>query len=141
MPKFQGANPTKPAFKANAAEPAKPVSTNTLRPIFSFEHMKEGGGYSVDCCQQDDQAHLALRLHKLGRMTWGEIANAPRHGLGTEKISQKSMNVALPAVVTEDVNLLALRFSGKKPMVGFRDGRIFHILFLDKDFTAYPHGS
>ncbi|WP_231420741.1 hypothetical protein [Sphingomonas sp. Leaf205] len=139
MAKFQGAKATKPAFNPKASEPGKPVSTNTMRPLFSFEHMKEGGGYSVECCEQDDRASLALRLHKLGRMTWGEIGNAPRHGLGTEKIARSSMVPALPSVVTEETNLLAIRFSGMKPMVGFRDGRVFHILFLDKDFTAYPH--
>ncbi|RZT56963.1 hypothetical protein EV283_1020 [Sphingomonas sp. BK036] len=139
MAKFQTTKATKPAFNKNASEPAKPAPTNMQRPIFSFEYMKEGGGYSVECCEQEDRSQFALRLHKLGRMTWAEIGNAPRHGLGTEKIARSSMSVALPPVVTQDTNLLAIRFSGKKPMIGFRDGRVFHVLFLDKDFTAYGH--
>jgi len=50
-----------------------------------------------------------------------------------------SIKAPLPASVTEDVTFLVLRFNGKKPMIGYRDGRTFHILLLDHDFTAYKH--
>jgi hypothetical protein len=42
--------------------------------------------------------------------------------------------------VTEEVNLIAFRFDGKKPMVGYRDGVTFYVLFLDRSFTLYDHG-
>jgi hypothetical protein len=32
------------------------------------------------------------------------------------------------------------RRRNNKPMIGCREGRIFHILFLDRDFTLYDHG-
>jgi hypothetical protein len=51
--------------------------------------MEERSGFSVNCC---DDANRAAALHKifmLSKMTWNEIQNAPRHGLGTEKISGK----------------------------------------------------
>jgi hypothetical protein len=64
---------------------------------------------------------------------------ADRHSIGTEKIDRSSIRPAIPPSVTEDVTLLAMRFNGLKPMVGYRDGRVFYVLFLDRDYTVYPH--
>lgn len=109
-----------------------------LPPVFSFEKMQDGSGYSVNCCDSEDQAALAKRLFLLSRNTWREISQAPKHGIGTEKIERSAIRPAVP--VTEDVTLLALRFNGKKPMVGYRDGRVFYVLWMDKDFSVYNHG-
>ncbi len=46
----------------------------------------------------------------------------------------------MPSVVTEEVNLIAFRFCGKAPVVGFRARRIFHVLWLDRAFKLYDHG-
>jgi len=73
-------------------------------------------------------------------MTWKEISVANRKGMGYEKIARNALSVELPAHVTPDVNLLAFRFYGNAPMVGYRVKRVFHILFLDRDFTLYDHG-
>ena len=43
--------------------------------------------------------------------------------------------------LTEDVQrLIAFRFAGNAPMVGYRVQAIFYILWLDRDFTLYDHG-
>ncbi|WP_426227406.1 hypothetical protein [Pararhizobium sp. DWP3-4] len=109
-------------------------------PIFSFEKMAADTGYSVTCCQNDDQAALSRQLFTLSRLTWRDIKSAPRHGLGTEKMDRASIDAPLPKSITEDVTFLILRFNGKKAMIGYRDGRTFHILLLDHDFSAYKHG-
>lgn len=101
--------------------------------------MAPATGYSVECCDQENRAFLASKLFTIGRMTWGEINQSGRHGLGTEIIGKGQINAPLPAIVTDDVNLLAFRYNGKRPMVGYRDSRIFHVLYLDHDFTLYPH--
>ena len=119
---------------------SKPVDTNLMPPIFSFEKMVDGSGYSVNCCDSEHQAALSKRLFLLSRHKWREIVQAPRHGIGTEKISKDAIKAAIPPSITEDVTFLALRYKGKNPMVGYRDGRTFYVLFIDKDFTVYPHG-
>ena len=43
----------------------------------------------------------------------------------------------IPSVITPDVKILAFRFCA---MVGFRDGVIFHVVWLDRGFTLYDHG-
>ena len=91
-------------------------------------------------CERDDQAAFACTIERLSRLTWKEIRNAPRHGVGTEKIRRDSLNSAIPGSITEDVEFLALRFSGKKAMVGFRSSEIFHVVWLDRSFTLYDHG-
>jgi hypothetical protein len=36
--------------------------------------------------------------------------------------------------------MLAFRFCDKAPMIGYRIGRVFTVLFLDRNHTLYPHG-
>lgn len=110
-----------------------------MPPIFAFDKMQDGSGYSVNCCDQGHQAAALRKIFTLSKMTWNEIQNAPRHGLGTEKIARKAIKAAIPIDVTEDVTFLALRYNGKAPMVGYRDGRTFHVLYLDHTFTVYDH--
>lgn len=52
-------------------------------------------------------------------------------------LPQFRIKEAKPACITPDVTLIAFRFWGKAPMVGFRDGRTFHIVWLDVDFSLY----
>jgi len=68
------------------------------------------------------------------------ITNSPRHGLGYEKIARTSIRAPIPTDITDDVTFIAFRFYGKAPMVGYREGYIFHILWIDRDFTLYSHG-
>ena len=92
-------------------------------------------------CEREAQAAFALTLHRLSQLTWQEIRNAPRHGLGTEKIVRECIRAPVPPGITEDVeSFLAIRFHGKAPMVGFRSGETFHVVWLDRDFTLYHHG-
>jgi hypothetical protein len=104
-------------------------------PAFCLRYMV--AAYSVDSCNKDEKAALADAMWRRSRLTWKELRSAHRHGLGGETI--KSINRPRPSVVTEDVTLLAFRFSGPKAMVGFRVGRIFHVIWLDHDFTVYDH--
>jgi len=107
-------------------------------PIFSLEFMVDG--YCVHSCQKDQKAHFAMALYKRSKLTWKELRLAPRDGLGYEKIARNALKVSIPAKVTEDVDMIAFRCIGQAPMVGFKLGRIFHILWIDKNFTLYNHG-
>jgi hypothetical protein len=87
-----------------------------------------------------EKAAFADTLAKLSRLTWGEILRSSRQGLGHEKINRSAIKAAIPQHVTDDVNFIAFRFHGRKPMVGYRDMEIFYIIWLDRDFTLYDHG-
>lgn len=109
-----------------------------LAPIFCLRHIAPGWG--VSDCERDDQAAFACTIEKLSQLTWQEIRNAPKHGVGTEKIPKARLKAAVPGGITDDVEFLALRFSGKKAMVGFRSSEIFHVVWLDHAFRLYDHG-
>lgn len=105
-------------------------------PTFSFEYLE-------DCdLRHIDKKHLVSligTMQMLGQMTWQQIKQSPRHGLGFEKISQNAIRRGLPSSVTPDTILIAFRFSGKAPMVGFRREATFFVVWLDHDFSLYKH--
>lgn len=115
----------------------KTGSTDEMSPVFCLHHLADG--WRISDCERDDQAAFALATEKLSRVTWRDIRNAHRHGIGTEKIPRNALKAPVPADIDDDVQFLALRFSGKKPMVGFRSSRIFHVVWFDSRFSLYDH--
>lgn len=107
-------------------------------PEFSFRYVQRA--HCISQCDRDEKAALVDKLHRLSNLTWGQIKQQDRHGLGFEKISRHSIRAAAPQHVTPDVDLIAFRFSGMKPMVGYRREATFFVLWLDRDFTLYDHG-
>ena len=106
-------------------------------PLFSLRYMNKD--YSLSQCTKDEKAAFADTLYKLNQLTWSEINACPRHGLGYEKIARSSIRAPIPSHLKDDVNFIAFRFFGKAPMVGYRDGAVFYVIWLDRDFTLYPH--
>jgi len=107
-------------------------------PIFSFEYLQKG--YCVGDCSADERGGMLDRIRAISQQSWQQLRQAPRHGLGYEKIDRGAIKAAVPKFVTEDVNLIAFRAIGKAPMVGFRQGRVFNVLWVDRAFTLYDHG-
>lgn len=109
-----------------------------LPPKFSFHYLQKN--YCITCCTKDEQVSFVERMHRLSQLTWAQLRQADRHGLGYEIISRGSLNVKIPQGITDDVHIIAFRFCAKAPMVGYRsaDGT-FHIIWFDRDFTVYDH--
>lgn len=107
-------------------------------PIFCLKYLHKD--FCITRCDKDEKISLLEKLHQLSSMTWEQIRQAGRHGLGTEKIEQDSIKAGKPLHVTPDVTMYAIRFQGKKPMVGYKSHFIFHILYIDRSFTLYNHG-
>ncbi len=136
---------TKPKLRGPAPSSGKHIPAATTRiespeqqpPVFSLRYLQPG--YSLADCNREEKAAFADTLHKLSQMTWAEINVSSRHGRGYERIPRTQIKAPVPPHVTEDVNLLAFRFCGLAPMVGYRDGAIFHVLWLDRAFTLYHH--
>ena len=96
-------------------------------------------GYCLDDCSIEDRAAFASALYKLSQRSWAQIKTSPKHGMGSEKIDRSAIKGDSTDHLAEDLTLLAIRFSGLKPMVGYRDGAVFHIVWLDHNFTLYDH--
>lgn len=108
-------------------------------PVFSFKQMRNGK-YHIDKCEKEEKASLALKMSKIGQLTWQELRFADKHGLGFEKISKNTIKKDSVYFLTDDISLIAFRFCGKAPMVGYKcSNGAFHILWLDRDNTLYDH--
>ena len=112
-------------------------STQSQTPLFCLNTLH--GNYGLSHCEQEQRAAFADTLHKLSKLTWAQIMTSGRHASGCEIISRDSLKFDLPSTITDDVRILAFRFHGKSPMLGYRNGRTYHLLALDRDFTAYVH--
>lgn len=107
-------------------------------PIFCLKHLHSK--HSLDSCTKEEKVALISKMALLSQLTWDEIQLAPKHGLGTEKISRSSIKSSVPSFITKDVtHLFAFRFKGKAPFVGHRSGSVFHIVYIDRDFSLYSH--
>ncbi|MEG4825378.1 hypothetical protein QUB07_06730 [Microcoleus sp. F8-C5] len=95
--------------------------------------------YSLAQCTKDEKAAFADTLYKLSQLTWSQINASSRHGSGYEKIARSSIRSPIPSHLKDDVNFIAFRFCGKAPMVGYRDGAVFYVIWLDRNYTLYPH--
>ncbi|MDF7675158.1 hypothetical protein PT286_00150 [Neisseriaceae bacterium ESL0693] len=116
-------------------------STQGLKLVFSFEYMRSDH-HCIKCCHNsdaDNSFHLLNKIRKLSELTWAQINTTHRHGLGAEKIPYHQIKESIPYGLTEDTTFLAFRCIGKAPMIGFRDGQIFHIIWIDYDYEIYDH--
>ena len=114
------------------------VDYNRERPTFCLRFVDPN--YCITKCERDDKAAFADRIRLLSGMTWNQLIQAPRHGLGLENIARSAIRGTIPGHLTEDVTFIALRFSGIKSMVGYRVQGMFHIVWFDCNLDLYDHG-
>lgn len=115
------------------------ISSQKQRPIFGLEFLTRD--FCLSKCEKHEKAQFVDKLHKLSQLTWAEILSTSRTGMGHEKIYRDKIKVGIPPHITDDVVFLAFRCIGKAPMVGYRSERVFNIVWIDRDFTLYDHGS
>ena len=127
---------TKQSSRINITES---VNYDQRAPIFSLERV-QAGGFCFSSLDQEHKAQFAESMFKRKSLPWAKVKTLDRHGLGLEKIAKTSIKAALPPFITEDnEDLIALRFHGKKPMVGYRVRDVFYVLWFDHNFTLYNH--
>lgn len=109
-------------------------------PLFSFKWLQD---YSIDKCKDPKFFHdYLMRLQKLSILGWQEIRKSSRHNFGMEKIPVSQIKPELPKDFTRDVEELdVFRAVGdNRPMLGFQEGRIFHVIFIEAKFgDVYNH--
>ena len=118
-----------------SATPSSNQPPDLEHPAFSLRYVDKH--YCISKCEKREKATFAERLLKWSQMTWAQIKQADRHGLGNEIISQLTQK--LPTAAPKGADALAFRFHGKAPMVGFREGNIFYVVWFDREFKLYKH--
>lgn len=94
-------------------------------------------GRGVVDCQLQARSEFAVRLQELASLTWGEIQQAPRTGLGHETIDQGNLKHPLPGHITPDQRILAFRFGSAGRFVGYRDDEKLRIFGIHPAHDAY----
>lgn len=110
-------------------------STDNLPPIFSLFYMDKS--HCITTCDTDEKVAFVHKIRLLSQLRWRDLKLAPKHGVGYEQI--KVLKAKAPSDVKEDVKFIAFRFQGMKAMVGYRDLQVFHIIWIDRDFSVYDH--
>lgn len=107
-------------------------------PVFCLKYLNKA--YHLNKCIEKERVALINKMCLLSQLTWKEMHMLPRHGLGLEQIAQTSIKGAgIPLHLSKDETMYAIRFDGKKPMVGYINNPVFHIVYLDREFTLYKH--
>ena len=110
------------------------ISYMNESPKFSLQHVSPK--YCVSKCSPQEKSDFVNAMLKRKDLAWKKLMLMGKHALGYEKISH--LNVDIPNVA-KDKQLIAFRFSDKKPMVGFRERDVFYILWFDREFEVYKH--
>lgn len=108
-------------------------------PLFSFKYLQDTS--LKGCINSKFIVEFVFRLKKLSELGWKRIHTSHRHAFGMEKIERDSIKPSIPSVVTPEVPLFAFRAAGNNlPFIGFRDDKIFYILFIETSFgDIYNH--
>lgn len=108
-------------------------SFKDLRDI-SYVKAKNDSSYFVDFIQH---------LRRFCSLNWNDVRTTQRHGLGTESIDVASLKEGAKELVPSGLTkLLVLRATGKNhAFLGYRDGSVFQVLFIEYKFgDIYNHG-
>lgn len=97
------------------------------------------------CVSRSDKDHassFAKHLRALSRMTWAEIGNAPREGLGYERFKHQDIWAKVAKAVPVDSLILVFRPSQSTRLVGYRqdDGTLVVVGLDATPFKTYKHG-
>lgn len=102
---------------------------------FSLRYVQDD--FCISKCQHEDQLAFIQAMLKRKALRWKDLHSAHKHGLGFEKI--KNIIPTIPDCV-KDNSIIACRFSGKKPMIGFRDKDVFYVVWFEKNYgDVYKH--
>lgn len=105
-------------------------------PVFSLQHTVPG--YCVADCNHEQKIAFANTLLQLGKRTWLQVMQSDKHGSGSEKIPRRTIKVRIPANITEDQEFFTVvRFFGKCPMIGYVDGGVYYLVWLDRNHDIY----
>lgn len=121
--------------------PTLAVGKVTEQVSFGFSELR---AYSYTEGNKDGRFFIDFleRLKKLCSVDWNTINVSGRHSFGTEKMLVKDLTPAARQAVPAGMNSLTVfRATGNNhAFLGYRDGNIFQIIFIEYQFgDVYKH--
>jgi hypothetical protein len=110
------------------------------KPAFSFSYLTNDKKYNLEGCTKEEKVSLITKISKIAQRTWNQLKTEDgKHALGYELLERSALGDKANGIPYE-FKIVVFRFHGKKPMIGYRCSQgIFHIVYLDRDFTLYKH--
>lgn len=112
------------------------INNDARKPVFSFSNILTKYCCIKKDCNSAQKERILEMLVDLSGLTWQEIKNAPRTGIGFELIPKDQMKVAIPPVHGHE-KFMVFRLSNKMRMIGLREAEKFDILVIDREHKAY----
>lgn len=78
-------------------------------------------------------------MRRLTELRWVGIKGVARQGNGAEIIRHRQIKKQIPTALTPDLDILVFHLTGLFRMLGWRSGRIYHVVWLDPNGELYDH--
>ena len=109
--------------------------TNGKNLAFGLHTMCQG--FRISNCAPEFKLLLADEFEELSQLNWNQIYSASRYGKGSENIPLEQIKVAIPARITPDTTILSFHISDRGRLIGFRDGHVFQVVWVDEGHRVY----
>ena len=133
MAKKRGSPPSR-----SKADPEPASVPKSGHPLLCLRHCRSGWG--VEELRPEQCQQFLIKWNKRAKLTWDELVQHDRHGLGSEFIPAAKIKPSPPPDSIKRDRYLVLRHDGNLPFVGFRTGDVFHVLWIEKKYNElYDH--
>ena len=110
--------------------------TNAEYPAFSFEKLRKK--YSLETFEKNQKLSVLKVITQLSQITWADIRR--QSACYYETIKKRGLKVEIPSFMTDDQGLISFRTSGSDRIIGYREGKIFYIVWIaGKNNPIYDH--
>lgn len=107
-------------------------------PLLSLRFVQPSWG--VDCMSDSQQKAFLEKWQKRSQMTWKELSQHQRHGLGSEKLPKSAIKPLIPQQFQDLDRFVVFRHEGNLPFVGWKNGSVFHVIWIECTYCdVYNH--
>ena len=124
------------------ADPQPPSDTDEIallsgHPVLCLRHVQAGWG--VGELTDAQCREFLVKWEKRAKLTWKELVQHPKHGLGSEFLPSSKFKTSAPEELERD-RYMVFRHEGNLPFAGFRAGDTFHVLWIERQYNdLYDH--
>lgn len=127
-----------PNHDSQPMPPHDGVSTDVGYPVLCLRHTQSGWGISE--LDPGKCKEFLEKWEKRSKLTWTELVQHNRHGLGSEQLNKDKFKPQIPERLERD-RYMVFRHEGNLPFAGFRTGDVFHVMWIECKFgDLYDHG-
>lgn len=116
-------------------------STDDEHPLFCLRYLHPDHAVKSAGLDRKKRAAFAERLQELASQTWSQLRKSGRHSQGFEFVDAAQIRPTLHGAFADVDKVMVFRYAGLLPMVGVRNGRVYHVLAVEAQFgDVYDHG-